>query len=449
LSDRIERDRWGTRIGFIMAAAGSAIGLGNIWRFPYMVGSGGGSAFVVVYILCVALIGLPMIIAELVIGRSAQRDPVGAYLFLRPGTPWVVVGVVAVITSFIILSYYSVVAGWSLAYIVKSVTGSIGKLTDQESAKTAFESFVANPFQVVTYHALFLVFCVLIVIKGIKSGIEKWSEILMPIFFLLILVIIVRSVTLPGSREGLYFFLHPDFSKIDSNIVLMALGQACFTLSIGMGCMITYGSYLKEDSNLPLAAAEIAGLDTLIAFLAGIAIFPAVFAMGLQPDQGPGLTFHVLPAVFARMPGGVVFATLFFFLLSIAALTSGISLLEVITAYAVDEWNWPRRRAVIIAGVTIFLLGIPAALSFGPLSRYSWAGRSIFGWMDYVTSDFLLPAGILFVALFVGWSWRSGRSIDKMPESMGHPWILASWSFIVRWISPVAIGVIFLYKFLG
>jgi len=262
-------------------------------------------------------------------------------------------------------------------------------------------------------------------------------------------VLIVRSVTLPGAGAGLKFLLHPDFSRLDADMILMALGQACFTLSIGMGAMITYGSYLSEESNMPLSALEIAGLDTMIAILAGVAIFPAVFAMGLQPDQGPGLIFNVLPVVFARMPGGVLFSALFFFLLSIAAVTSGISLLEVVTAYAIDEWGWSRRRAVILVSALVFIVGVPAALSFGVWSGATLLDRTVFDWMDMICSDYLLPIGVFLISIFVGWVWGVRDSEDAIARVTGHRRILVLWGFLVRWICPLLVGVILLYKFAG
>ena len=307
------RGSWGSRFGFIIAAAGSAIGLGNIWKFPYITGQNGGGAFVLVYLVCIALIGLPIMLAEFAIGRKTHKDPVGAYKDIHPRGYWSLVGGMGVVAGFMILSFYSVVAGWTLAYIVKSISMTVTQFESASDAGKYFGQFAANPFETLFYHTIFMILCMAIVIKGVRSGIEKWCGILMPTLFIILLLLVIRSLTLTGAWEGVVFYLKPDFSKLTAQGVLVALGHAFFSLSLGMGTMITYGSYLSKKENLASSALFVGLLDTMIALLAGLMIFPAVFAMGLEPSAGPGLVFHVLPAVFSKMPFGNIVSIAFFY----------------------------------------------------------------------------------------------------------------------------------------
>lgn len=434
------REHWSGRFGFIMATAGSAVGLGNIWKFPYEAGQHGGGAFLLLYLLFIALFGLSLVIAELLIGRTAQRNPVGAFATLG-GRGWPLVGGIGVLAGFVILSFYIIVAGWTLAYLGFMTGGPLGADTDALGQR--FGAFVSDPVAPILYAALFMVLCVGVVIGGVNAGIEKASRLLMPALFVLLVVLVVRSVTLPGAGEGLRYYLTPDWSKVTMQTISSAVGQAFFSLSLGMGCLITYGSYLNRHDEVTGSASIIVGLDTLVALLAGLMILPAVFAFGFDPAAGPGLTFITLPAVFAQMPGGMYFGVLFFGLLAVAALTSAISLLEVVVCYFTDEHGMSRRSATIMVATISFLLGIPASLSLGIWSGVTvpGTGLSIFDFLDFSASQLMLPLGGLLTALFVGWRWaRPARTLlidGGLPAGIATLWIL-----ILRYIAPVGIAVI-------
>ncbi|MBS1261824.1 MAG: hypothetical protein MAG453_01158 [Calditrichaeota bacterium] len=440
------RENWGSRLGFVLAAAGSAIGLGNVWRFPYVLGENGGFAFLLVYLCCVVLIGLPIMGAEMVIGRGSRRNPFGAFKALLPGSAWWLVGAIGIVTGVIILSYYNVVAGWTLAYLFRSLTGLVSGFTGPDSAELAYESFVSDSAQVVIYLFLFAVLGILVVAQGVKGGIERWAKILMPTLFLLLLLLIGRSLTLEGSGDGLAFLFAPDFSKINGDVILMAMGQAFYSLSLGMGVMITYGSYLDNRTNIFSSAGTVAGLDALIAVLAGVAIFPAVFAMGMEPSSGFGLTYQVLPMVFAKLPLSDVLSSLFFLLLTIAALTSAISLLEVMVSFATDELHWTRARATIIMAAFAFVVGVPSALSFGVWSDVTVFGLGFFGVADYITANVLLPLGGIGIAVFAGWAWGRGVKqeilLGSNQETLYYVWL---WS--VRILAPIAVALILIFNF--
>lgn len=609
-----QREHWGSGLGFILAAAGSAIGLGNIWRFPYITGENGGGAFVLVYLICIVLVGLPVMLCEIALGRHTQRNPVGAFKAVSPrssavahmigvgillnafflfcfghwGTGllaaalgilvfrlgWVVVGVMGVLAGFVILSYYSVVAGWTLGYMVEAGTGrlsirperqtpqllaevvidkiqtapahladqlarrglpeeerqrelalaarraavdylnretdnagfpgnwqdmddglfratataSLASLPKEElvartlalyGGKTTlagkdvyppalstaisglrFARSVGNPAYAVTFHLIFMALCIGIVTMGVQKGIEQASKLLMPLLFLLVLALIVRGITLPGAINGVRFLLSPDFSKLTAQSALEALGHAFFSLSLGMGAMITYGSYVDRKANLFVSSLSIVTLDTLAAMLAGLAIFPALFAMHHEPGMGPGLVFKVLPAVFQQIAWGHMWAAIFFLLLLVAALTSGISLLEVVTAYFVDELKWPRRRAALVFGTVIAILGSFCAVN-----------GAFFDLLDSLASNWLLPLGGLFIAFFVGWIWGTKKAVDEIRHgshnfadvhlvslmaglkddeshnSPVHVVTLASlWGLFIRFVAPVFVLIVFLWK---
>ena len=442
-SEPPQREQWGTKIGFILAAAGSAIGLGNVWKFPYITGENGGAAFVFVYLLCIIIIGLPIMLAELTIGRRTQRNPVGAFKVLKPNSPWFLVGSLGVLAGFVLLSYYSVVAGWMISYTLKAATGVFQNFLAPESAGQHFTQFAANPGWSLLFHALFMFLCVLIVMKGIKGGIERWSKILMPVLFMILILLLLRGLTLPGAAKGLAFLFKPDFGSLSPRAALIALGHAFFTLSLGMGAMITYGSYMSRSDNIPYNGVMVVFLDTLIALLAGVAIFTSVFAMKLDPTAGPGLVFHVLPAVFQKMPGGILFATLFFLLMSIAALTSGISLLEVVSAYFIDERGWRRQQAVTLMGALIFLIGIPSALSFGVMRDLTYFFKmNFFDFVDFLSANYLLPIGGLLIAVFTGWVLGTRKAVEEIRH--GNPKFTSApyWGFLIRFISPIAVLII-------
>ena len=435
-----DRGHWDSRQGFILAAAGSAVGLGNIWKFPYVAGENGGAAFLVAYIVIVFTLGVSVMLAEFVIGRAAQRNPVGAFAALKGGR-WVWVGYMGVVAGFVILSFYSVVAGWTIAYIVKSATGLL-QASDPKALGAIFGDFVSHPGEPLIYHFVFMALTIGVVIAGVHGGIERSCKVLLPLLFLIMVALAVRSLTLPGAIEGLRFYLKPDFTKFTGPLLGDALAQAFFSLSLGMGAMLTYGSYLSRDLNLPRAALWVTLCDTLVALTAGLIILPAVFAFHYDPAAGPGLVFITLPAVFAHMPLGTLFAVLFFVLLLIAALTSSVSLLEVVVAWCVDERKIARPKAALSTGMICFFCGIPALLSFGPWKDVTIAGKGILDAMDYAASNLMLPLGGIAMSLFVGWAILP-RAMNEATAGGLHDFAWAGfWRAMCRYIAPAAIAYI-------
>ncbi len=462
-----QRDSFGSKLGVIAAAAGSAIGLGNIWKFPYITGIYGGAAFIVVYLICIVLIGLTVMLAEFIIGRKAQKNAIGAFQQEAPGTPFFLVGWMGVAAAFCILAFYGVVAGWTLEYVFKAVTtGFSGQTPDKLGAM--FGGFIGSNFRPLFWQIIFMALTCLIVIGGIKDGIEKYSKILMPFLLLILGILVLRAVTLPGSGEGVAFLLKPDFSKLSPEAVLSALGHAFFSLSLGMGTMITYGSYISKQENIGTMAIQVTIADTGIALLAGLAIFPAVFAFGIEPGAGPGLVFITLPNVFQQMPGGYLFAILFFLLLAIAALTSSISILEVVTAYFVEELKLNRKKAAVITTIAIAIVGIPCSLSMGSMSDVTFFGMTFFDLLDYLASNILLPLGGLFISIFVGWylGFRNtnaevtnngelksaymlkivtlNKETGEMEETFS-PAYMPVFMFLAKFVAPIAISIVFLH----
>ncbi|MEA2077144.1 MAG: sodium-dependent transporter [Candidatus Marinimicrobia bacterium] len=442
-----QREHWGNKLGFILAAAGSAVGLGNIWKFPYIAGENGGAAFIFIYLLCILLIGLPVLIAEIILGRNSQRGPISTFRHLakKHKALWMIAGGMFFVTGFVILSYYNVIAGWSLGYFVESIAGKISSFQTSADASLHFEHLVTNPTWIISWQLVFVVLGGLVVFFGVRNGIERIAKFLMPVFFIILLFLVFWGVSLEGSEKGLAFLLKPDWSTVSFKTVLMALGHAFFTLSVGMGVLLTYGSYLKKDDNMFFSGIMIALLDTLIALLAGLAIFTAVFAMGFNPADGPGLVFNVLPAVFSQMPGGNIFASLFFVLLSIAALTSTISILEMLVSTMMDEFKMKRHSAVVLLSLTIFILGIPAALSFGEFRIF---GLNWFDTMDYLSANILLPFGGMLVAIFVGWYISKQdimgelfHGVRNTPLNRGTSRV---WYFLVKFVAPILILLVFL-----
>lgn len=427
-------------MGFILAAAGSAVGLGNIWRFPYITGENGGGAFLLIYLAMVFSIGLSLLVAELIIGRSTQLDPAGAFKKLAGGA-WPLVGYMGILTAFLILSFYCVIAGWTLAYTVKSITGSI-LVSDLDQVGSTFNTFITDPLEPVYYTAVFIALTVFVALGGVASGIERAARFLMPALFLILLVLVFRSLTLEGAGEGLAFFLKPDFSKVTWDTLLAALGQAFFSLSLGMGAMITYGSYLNRHDDIATSAVAVTLLDAAVAVLAGLVILPAVFAFGATPSAGPGLTFITLPSIFAQMPFGALFSALFFFLLAIAALTSAVALLEVVIVYFVDEGEANRRKVALIIGVVTFALAVPASLSLGIWSGYTIGGKSLLDALDFFTNNITMPLGGLLVAIFVGWTLRRTAVAELVDGSAIAPVLVNAWHFIIRYVAPLAIVLI-------
>lgn len=445
-----KRGIWNSKIGFILAAAGSAIGLGNLWRFPYTAGNNGGGAFLICYLLSVLIIALPVLIAEITLGRFAQKNPVGAYQAIRNSPLWKGVGFLGVASGFMILSFYSVVAGWTVGYFAKSVAGHFRGITPEESSRQ-FASFAANPGLQLLLITLFIALTIFVVAKGISGGIEKYSKILMPLLFGILVVMLLRSLTLDGAGQGIEFYLTPDFSKITFKTIVAAMGQAFFSLSLGMGTMITYGSYLSKQERIPAAAAWVATLDTMVAVMAGFIVFPAMFSQGLNPaDQGTGVMFNTLPVLFDKMPLGMIFGPLFFVLLAIAALTSTISILEVPVAYFIDQKGWSRKKAAWLVGIVSLLFGVPSALSQGAvpaLGKLPLVHMDFLGLWDLVWGNLTLSVGALMVAVFVGYVWKSRNAVAEINASA--PFRLAPlWQFVIRYVSPVLILLILLSLFL-
>ncbi|WP_408955999.1 sodium-dependent transporter [Natroniella sp. ANB-PHB2] len=437
-NDLQERENWTSKLGFILAAAGSAVGLGNIWRFPYVTGENGGAAFLLIYLIAIILIGYPVMVAEMSLGRKTEKNPVGAFKNLAPDTPWWLVGALGVFTGFVILSYYSVIAGWSMAYIVQAANG----FTSEMDFAGLFGGHISSVGEPLLWHATFMGITIGIISAGVVKGIQKAVKILMPILFILLVALVFRSVSLEGAGEGLAFYLAPDFSQLTWYSLNEAIAQAFFTLSLGMGAMITYGSYLSKDDNISDSAGYVLGLDTLIAVLSGFAIFPAVFALGLSPDAGPGLTFITLPAVFAEMPLGTLFGFLFFVLLTIAAITSAISLLEVVVAYMVDEHEWERKKAAQVVGIVIFLVGIPPLLGYSALSDFQFLGMDILDTYDWFANAIFLPLGGLLTAIFAGYVWGARNTADEANKAEGVLSVGNLFGVLIKYVVPVAIGTI-------
>ena len=439
------RGQWSSQLGFVLAAAGSAIGLGNIWRFPYSAGENGGGAFVLVYLVCVVCLGLPVMLLEISLGRATQKNPVGAIRAVRPNGPWKGLGYLAIVTGVGILSFYAVIAGQVLATFVdfsqRVVTGDV-----------LFASYGAGAS--VGFFALFLLLTLLVVVGGVQRGIERWAKILMPLLLVLMVVIIVRGLLLPGAGEGLRWLFMPDFGKLNLQVVLDAMAQAFFSLSLGMGAMLTYGSYLSKRQDILHCGSWVVFFDTLIAILAGLMIFPALFALGQQPDAGPALIFNVLPAVFEVMAGGVVIGAVFFCLLSVAALTSTVSLLEVVSAYFIDELGWSRRRTVWTAAAITLAVGVPAALAWvgaSPWATVSLLGlEGVFSLMDFAFVNVSLPLGAVLLCLFGVFVWGLGPASEEITSSSRSFAAFApTWRFFVRFICPLFIAIILITQFLS
>ena len=448
----MSRESFGSRFGALVAMAGSAVGLGNLWRFPYLVGENGGAAFIIVYIALSFLICLPIFISEFVIGRRSQKNAYSAFRDLSGGGIWKGVGLFTIIVPLIVLSYYSVIGGWSIEYFLKSLTFSFTGNESQAVMNTMFTDFVSNPWIPLICHTGFLLATTMIVVVGIKDGIEKFSKVMMPMLFFIVIAIAVYSLTLPGAGKGVDYLFNPDFSKIDAKACAAALGQAFFSLSLGFGTIMTYASYVDKKENILFQSTATAVSDLMFALIAGVAIMPAVFAFGLNPQSGPGLVFETLPYVFSQMPAGGVVAILFFIALLVAALTSSISMLEVAVAYLVEERKFSRIGACITLFVICWIVGALCSLSFGPLSNIQIGGRGIFDFFDNLSSNVLMTLGSLFTVLFVGWRLKKTDIYDEFTNSgtlstnaklFGILW------FLIRYVAPVAIIVIFLTNLLA
>ena len=442
----MERENFGNRFGVLVAMAGSAIGLGNLWRFPYLVGSYGGAAFIFVYLFCVFLLCLPIFMSEVIVGRRSRANAYGAFKKLAPGTRWKWLGAISVITPVIVVSYYSVVGGWSVEYFLKACTLEFTAGVSRADMGSMFSSFITSVWSPIVGHTIFLLLTAAIVISGVKSGIEKFGKIMMPLLFVLIIVIAARAATLPGAGEGFRYLFRPDFSKIDASVCSAALGQAFFSLSLGVGTILTYGSYVSKKENICVSSTYTATADFLFALLASCAIMPAVFAFGLNPQEGPGLVFETLPFIFSNMPLGWLVAILFFLALIVAALTSSISLYEVGVAYLVEEKHYSRRGASILLFVVAWLLGILCSLSFGPLADFRIFGQTVFNLFDKLSANVLMPAGGLLLVIFVGWVMKKSDVVDELTNGgtlKTNVRMSGFIYFLIRYVCPLAVLAVF------
>jgi NSS family neurotransmitter:Na+ symporter len=443
-----KRDSFASSFGVLVAMAGSAVGLGNLWRFPYLVGENGGAAFILIYLGFVILAGMPVMLAEFIIGRRGQASARGAFQKLAPGTHWGIVGVLGVICCLCILSFYSVVGGWCTEYLFKSVCFDFTE-GDPENLKTLFSSFSSSVWLPILCHTIFLALTAGVVVAGIQNGIEKFSKVMMPLLFLIIIGIAIRSMTLPGSGSGLRFLFEPNWSKVTSQTFLAALGQAFFSLSLGSCMVVTYASYVKKDANIISLSTQTAVADTLFAIIAGCAIMPAVFAFGISPGEGPDLVFVTLPHIFSQMPLGGVIAIFFFVALLLAALTSSISMLEVIVAFCIEQFKMKRKAAVIVGFVFIWILGCLCSLSMGPLSNWKILGKTIFDLFDFISADFLMLIGGLLIVLFAGWKLGKATVFDEITNGGTHPvpaWLLKTILFLIRFVAPAALLAIAIFQ---
>lgn len=448
-----ERSNFGSKLGVVLAAAGSAVGLGNVWRFPTEVGNNGGAAFILIYLLCVLGVGVPVMMSEFLIGRNTHANTITAFSKLAPGKWWRIEGVAGVFVAFLILSYYTIISGWTLYYLIQSLKGSL--LVNQDYS-AYFKSFVSDPYIPIIYGVVFMVMTHWVIVRGVQSGIERFSKIMMPMLLLIIGILVVCSFGMPGAGTGLRFLLNPDFSKVTANVVLSAMGQAFFSLSLAMGCLCTYASYFTPDTKLVKTAVSVCSIDTFVAVLSGFIIFPAVFSVpNVSPDEGPGLVFVTLPNVFNiafhSVPVlGYIFSGLFYMLLLLAALTSAMSLHESVTAYVIESWGIPRKKASALVSASCMVLGVLCSLSFGVLSDFTICGLTIFGLFDFCASKIIMPAGGLIICLFVGWYLDRKLVYDELTNSDTVPFrLFRFYIFLVRYVVPIAIGLIFINELLG
>ena len=443
-----DRGSFGSRLGVILASAGSAVGLGNIWRFPTEVGNNGGAAFIFIYLCFVFLLAMPVMLAEFVIGRGSKANTVGAYRTLAPGKPWIVAGFMGVLGGILVLSFYSVVAGWTLHYTVESVANN---LTAGQDFGALFNQFVSNPWKPLIFQFLFLLMTHFVVARGVERGIERFSKVMMPVLLVIIVVLMCCSLTMPGAGDGLRFLLRPDFSKVTTGVVLSAMGQAFFSLSVGLGCLATYASYFRSDMPLVSSAFSVCVLDSLVAILSGFIIFPAVFSVpGVSPDAGPGLVYITLPHVFneafASMPLlGYLFSGMFYVLLLLAALTSTISMHEIATAFIHENYHLSRQRAAVLVTLICMLLGAACSLSFGPWSDVKIWNRGFFDLFDFLTAKFIMPLGGILITMFVEWYLDRQFVVDQLTNGgtlrvRGLRVLL----FLIRWVAPIGVGIVFL-----
>ncbi|MGM0440641.1 MAG: sodium-dependent transporter [Chlamydiota bacterium] len=449
------RESWKSKIGFTFAALGSAVGLANICIFPHLVGRNGGAAFIVIYLICLAVIGFPVFVSEILIGRTTQRNPVGAFTKLsgKPRT-WGKVGLMTIVTSFIVTAFYSVLAGWILGYLFEALTGNLTKITTPEDAKALYDSLLTNPWWCLFFHGSFMAICMIIVYGGVRHGIERASKVLMPVLIFLLLIFVMRGVTLPGAYKGLKFLFSPDWSEITPAAIMIALGQSFFTLSLGQGTMVTYGSYLTKRDNVVGTCLPIALGDSCISICAAVAIFTTVFSLGIEPKIGLGLFFQTFPLVFSKLPGGIFWAILFFAFITLAAITSQISVMEPLIAYLIDEKGWKRGRAVIFCGLGAVVLGIPCALAFNILDGVTLGGNNIIDAVQFLSQDVMIPLGGLGAVLLVGWVWGRRNTMQQLEHGAlsyyrRYPIIKRYLWLSIKYSAPVLITLIFLNRLIN
>jgi len=436
---------WSSRFAFILAATGSAVGLGNIWKFPYIAGENGGSAFVIVYVLCVVLMGIPIMMAETMLGRRAKQNPVDTMRTLTQeagaDSRWQYLAWMGMVAGFLILSYYSVIAGWASAYTLKAVMGDFFG-SNAEKTGAMFSDFISSPLRLIFWHSFFMLATMFIVSKGIKNGLEKAVQMLMPVLFIMMFLLVGYAMTTSGYQQGLHFLFSPDFSKITGKVVLTAMGQAFFSLGLGMGTMMIYGAYIPKNVSIGKSAIIVAGADTIIALLAGIAIFPIVFANGLHPDSGPGLVFETLPIAFGNMTGGWLFGVLFFLMLVVAALTSSIALIEPAVAWLIESKQMTRDQACVRAGLVAWVLGFITVFSFNRWADIHVFGHTLFELIDGLTANIMLPAGGLAIAVFAGWVMKQQHTVQELalPDSQ-----YLIWKALISYVAPAGVFLIFLH----
>lgn len=438
-------EQWTSKLGFILATAGSAIGLGAIWKFPYIAGVSGGGAFFFIFLIFTVFVGMPILLAEFIIGRGSQKDAIRAYTTFAPNTSWHLVGILGMVTCFILLSFYSVVGGWILLYLFQTLIGNLSGLPENEYG-SLFNEFIADPVFAITAQFIFMAITIIVVAKGIQKGIERASKIMMPALFIAFIILIIRSLTLDNISEGISFFLYPDFSNLSSKTILFALGQSFFSISVGVSVMVTYSSYLSKNEDLPKSAFTIVMMNIFISLLAGLAIFPAVFSFGFEPAEGPGLLFVVLPAVFDKMPFGAFFLFIFLLLFLFATFTSAFSMLEIIVAAITKGSRTKRNKVTWLTGILIFIVGIPAALSYGVLSDFTIFDKTVFDLSDYLVSNILMPIGALLISIFVAFKVPKKILLEEISagsNSNGKK-LFAIWFLIIKYVAPIAIIIVFL-----
>ena len=436
---------WSSRWAFVLAAAGSAVGLGNIWKFPYIAGQNGGGAFVLVYLICIAVIGIPIMMAEVMIGRRGRQSPINTMISLSEDAGrnryWSMLGWSGVIAGFLILSYYSVIAGWGLAYVFRAAIGMFSG-ADADQVEGIFKDFLASPERLLAWHTIFMVMTMVVVGRGVRSGLEQAVRFLMPALFVLLLIMVGYAMSTDFFSKGLAFLFEPDFSKLSRDSVLIAMGHAFFTLSLGMGAIMIYGSYMPERVSIAKTTFLIAGADTVVALMAGMAIFPIVFANQLEPSAGPGLIFVTLPVAFGKMPAGSLFGAIFFTLVVFAAWTSSISLIEPAVTWLVENHNMRRLTACVWSGILSWVLGIGTVLSFNLWSEDKIFGKTFFDLLDYLTANIMLPLGGLFIAIFAAWVMREADVREEL--AVVNRFGYALWRFVVRFVTPVCVVIVFL-----